>query len=268
MVSLDKDAPIVAKIADFGLSRMKSSELLQETLSTYQWMAPETLGNEGKKVEYDEKADVYSYAIILWEIISLQFPFDEYLDVEEYTYVNPAGEVVFNADAVKLAIENIKLRPTIPKGTPEYLEALIKKCWSHKPTNRPSFAEIIKMLEPDIELSQTMNLSSSITPLAGERQSLSIESHVSNNIVCTNTYKLHDSDDFAPCSLCIVDKTLWIGCNNGMVMLYDISEGNKVSIDSFSKSSPTKFSNRPSESPLGKHMLTPFIRSWFFNQNN
>ena len=39
---------------------------------TYQWMAPEVI--EGRS--YTEKADVFSYGIILWELLTRRIPYD------------------------------------------------------------------------------------------------------------------------------------------------------------------------------------------------
>lgn len=40
-------------------------------IGTYQWMAPEVIGSK----PYTEKADVFSYSIILWEIASREPPY-------------------------------------------------------------------------------------------------------------------------------------------------------------------------------------------------
>ncbi len=40
-------------------------------IGTYQWMAPEVIASQ----KYSEKADVFSYGIILWEIASRMPPF-------------------------------------------------------------------------------------------------------------------------------------------------------------------------------------------------
>jgi len=40
-------------------------------IGTYQWMAPEVIASQ----KYSEKADVFSYGIILWEIASREPPF-------------------------------------------------------------------------------------------------------------------------------------------------------------------------------------------------
>ena len=77
-------------------------------IGTFQWMAPEVINGE----VYTEKADVFSYAIILWEIAAREPP-----------YKNIMG--------TKVSIDVIKydLRPEIPKSTPEVFAKLIKRCW-------------------------------------------------------------------------------------------------------------------------------------------
>ena len=45
---------------------------------TFHWMAPEVLQSQ----EYTHKADVYSYGIVLWEILTRQPPFRNYKPVE------------------------------------------------------------------------------------------------------------------------------------------------------------------------------------------
>ena len=52
------------KVSDFGLARTKaaSSTQPQTQVGTWAWMAPEVL----EQKPYDEKADVYSYGVILW----------------------------------------------------------------------------------------------------------------------------------------------------------------------------------------------------------
>ena len=46
----------------------------RDNLQNPVWMAPEILRNE----EYDQQSDVYSYAIILWELLVCEFPFEEF----------------------------------------------------------------------------------------------------------------------------------------------------------------------------------------------
>lgn len=223
LVSLEKDAKIVAKIADFGLSRMKASKQIQESLSTYQWMAPETLGTSGKKVEYDEKADVYSYGIILWELLTLGFPFDEYLNESKYTYTNPLGKTVFNTDAVKEAIEFKKLRPTIPESTPELLKEIIRKCWSHRPSNRPSFYDIMELLVPGKDIEETKMHIDPIRSSIHHTKTKKGTPKLKNSISCVQSITLHSDVDQVPSRILAIKYRLWIGCHNGAVRVFDIS---------------------------------------------
>ncbi|MQL88977.1 hypothetical protein Taro_021546, partial [Colocasia esculenta] len=64
----------VVKVCDFGLSRMKHSTFLssRSMAGTAEWMAPEVLRNEPS----DEKCDVYSFGVILWELCTLQQPWE------------------------------------------------------------------------------------------------------------------------------------------------------------------------------------------------
>lgn len=65
-----------AKISDFGLSQarkcnQKQRRSIASKLGTPQWMAPEVIRNE----KYENASDVYSFGIILWELLTCQIPF-------------------------------------------------------------------------------------------------------------------------------------------------------------------------------------------------
>ncbi|CAA0402091.1 unnamed protein product [Arabidopsis thaliana] len=62
----------VVKVCDFGLSRMKHHTYLssKSTAGTPEWMAPEVLRNEPA----NEKCDVYSFGVILWELATSRVP--------------------------------------------------------------------------------------------------------------------------------------------------------------------------------------------------
>ena len=89
-------------------------------------MAPEVIRTK----HYSEKADVYSYGIILWEIASREPP-----------YKNMKGTYVI------LEVVNKNLRPAIPSKCPKSFARLIKRCWNKEPNLRPNFKDIIHELK-------------------------------------------------------------------------------------------------------------------------
>ena len=62
------------KVADFGESRTAETNMTIAT-GTYNWMAPEVLTSRN----YTAKADVFSFGIILWELLMNRLP-DRSLD--------------------------------------------------------------------------------------------------------------------------------------------------------------------------------------------
>mmetsp|Transcript_25365 Transcript_25365/g.70562 ORF Transcript_25365/g.70562 Transcript_25365/m.70562 type:complete len:331 (+) Transcript_25365:36-1028(+) len=119
------DTPWV-KISDFGLARIKdeSSEWQRMTraVGSLHWTAPEVHTGE-----YTEKADIYSYAMVLFEIVCREIPFDD----EE------PGQVPM----LTLA-GNRPDMDAIPCHCPEALVQLMQRCWNGLPENRPSFTQI------------------------------------------------------------------------------------------------------------------------------
>ena len=114
----------VAKICDFGVSRYEASDMTAET-GTYRWMAPEVIRHE----KYSMAADVYSFGILLWELIARELPF------AGMTPVQAAFSVAKN-----------HLRPLIPDHASPRLRALISRCWHKDASARPTFNEIVELL--------------------------------------------------------------------------------------------------------------------------
>ncbi|XP_020215642.1 probable serine/threonine-protein kinase SIS8 [Cajanus cajan] len=119
----------VVKVCDFGLSRMKHSTFLssRSTAGTAEWMAPEVLRNELS----DEKCDVFSYGVILWELCTLRQPWGG---------MNPmqvVGAVGFQ-----------HRRLDIPDDVDPAIADIIRQCWQTDPKLRPTFAEIMAALKP------------------------------------------------------------------------------------------------------------------------
>jgi len=116
------------------------------------WLAPEVI----KGQESSEKADVYSYSIVLW-VTSFSFFFSFFLFVPlSYILLQeigsnkaPFGEYEFSFfSQLEDRIVKEKLRPTIPTaGWPEGYVSLIRRCWDDNPYSRPSFFTIVEAIE-------------------------------------------------------------------------------------------------------------------------
>ncbi|KAL9181244.1 hypothetical protein ACHAXT_010049 [Thalassiosira profunda] len=121
------DESYTAKLADFGLSRLKAVRSgMTGNCGTVQWMAPEVLCNE----DYAEPADVFSFGIILWEMLTKECPYDGMTPIQ-----------------CALSVLNENKRPEIPDWCPQSLRALIEKCFLRDPSARPSFSEILTTLD-------------------------------------------------------------------------------------------------------------------------
>ncbi|KAG2468108.1 M3K7 kinase, partial [Polypterus senegalus] len=79
---------------------------------------------------YSEKCDVFSWGIILWEVITRRKPFDE--------IGGPAFRIMW-------AVHN-GTRPPLIKNLPKPIESLMTRCWSKDPSQRPSMEEIVKIM--------------------------------------------------------------------------------------------------------------------------
>ena len=123
-ILLDKN--YVAKIADFGWSRLRNNHMTK-LRGTFQWMAPEVI----TKDNYTEKADVFSFGIILWEFWSKDPPY-------KGVKAKEVGIKVKN---------NANYRPKIPPEVPEEIAELMECCWDADPDKRPTFLDIINFLD-------------------------------------------------------------------------------------------------------------------------
>ncbi|XP_072993846.1 serine/threonine-protein kinase STY46-like isoform X1 [Typha latifolia] len=121
------DEKEVVKVADFGVARVKvQSGIMTAETGTYRWMAPEVIEHR----PYDQKADVFSFGVLMWELLTGKIP---------YEHLTPLQAA--------LGVVQKRLRPTIPKNTHPKIAELLEKCWQHNPTQRPEFSEIIVTLQ-------------------------------------------------------------------------------------------------------------------------
>lgn len=119
----------VVKVADFGVARVKANTgVMTAETGTYRWMAPEVIEHR----PYDHRADVFSFGITLWELLTGKLPYSDLTPLQAAVGVVQKG-----------------LRPPIPKGTHPKLAQLMERCWHTNPSERPEFSEILRMI-PDI----------------------------------------------------------------------------------------------------------------------
>jgi serine/threonine protein kinase len=73
LVSTDPSADVLCKLADFGESRHISATMSRRHIGTPRWTSPEVFAGE----PYNEKADLFSYGMVLWEMCHREIPFSE-----------------------------------------------------------------------------------------------------------------------------------------------------------------------------------------------
>jgi hypothetical protein len=149
----------VVKVADFGCARLvkrqgetqsvakrryaplnnarepllMADRDLSENVGAALWRAPEIFACE----PYGTPADVYSFGIVMWEIVARDIPYNE----REFRWMKNVKEAVLAG-----------ARPSSPGDIDRSYGDLMKECWAGTPSLRPSFTEVVQRLK---RLSQT-----------------------------------------------------------------------------------------------------------------
>jgi tRNA A-37 threonylcarbamoyl transferase component Bud32 len=128
LVNLRDPQRPICKVGDLGLSKVKCQTLISGGVrGTLPWMAPELLNGSSSLVS--EKVDVFSFGIVLWELLTGEEP---YADLHYGVII---GGIVSNT-----------LRPQVPDSCDPEWRSLMEQCWSTEPSERPSFTEIASRL--------------------------------------------------------------------------------------------------------------------------
>lgn len=142
----------VLQITDYGLHELraaaeKDSMGIHELNRNLLWKAPELLNDQSGSVRGSQKADVYAFGMILFEILTRQDAFGGYnfepKDIVDKIRAGPApGEKPFRPDLQMLQEYCIFVQTEIGMGCPEYIRSCMEDCWAELPEQRPDFPTI------------------------------------------------------------------------------------------------------------------------------
>ncbi|XP_062337408.1 ephrin type-A receptor 4-like [Osmerus eperlanus] len=149
---------LVCKVSDFGLSRVleddpEAAYTTRELTGTYhspggkipiRWTAPEAITYR----KFSPASDIWSYGIVMWEVVS--YGERPYWDMN-------------NQDVIKAIEEGYRLPP--PMDCPVCLHQLMLDCWQRERSERPSFSQILNMLDKLIRNPGTLRRTGSERPI-------------------------------------------------------------------------------------------------------
>eukprot|EP01025_Chloroclados_australasicus_P033670 TRINITY_DN3439_c3_g1_i2.p1 TRINITY_DN3439_c3_g1~~TRINITY_DN3439_c3_g1_i2.p1 ORF type:complete len:1321 (-),score=143.42 TRINITY_DN3439_c3_g1_i2:288-3869(-) len=141
------DANLTLKLADFGLAKWKDESIhhTRSITGTVNYMAPEQFS---EFAGISERADIWSLAMVLWECMCGQKPYEKREFAQQYT-----------------AIVIKRQRPKLPISCPTPISKLLSQCWLHEHYRRPSAVDIvqrIKQLQQEFTREQLENHSMKI----------------------------------------------------------------------------------------------------------
>ena len=118
-------------ISDLGFQKLKKyAGIVSGYTNIGAWSSPELIHDKRlTPIKAQIADDVYSFGMIVWEILAEQEPFPGYSRKQLVNTVVDDGN-----------------RPLIPTDTPGDVAELILKCWNPEAKQRPSFAEIFSVL--------------------------------------------------------------------------------------------------------------------------
>lgn len=90
------------------------------------YMAPEV----AQEQSYSEKADVYSFGIMLWQLLSLETPYGK-----------------LHGGKIEYSVCHLNLRPKLDNTWPKPMIKLLEDCWARNPPRRPTMEVVCSALE-------------------------------------------------------------------------------------------------------------------------
>ena len=196
--SLGLDQLINCKLADFGISTHLAPSGVKGIQGTRGFTAPEVLGyNSAQLIAYDCQADIFSFAMVLFQMITRSFPFNELKSVLVHSEIQ---------EGRRPRVSNFLSAHT----SFYFLTGLMKRCWKHTPTDRPTTDEAIwHILNPRVQLTMGVH---------------HLNSQYSLRTACVSTDQsapLCSDLDHSEHTMPLVSE-LWVCCDN--------SEGVEVSV--------------------------------------
>ncbi|KAM7538002.1 hypothetical protein Aperf_G00000072052 [Anoplocephala perfoliata] len=124
----------VVKVGDFGLCRDIYERNYYHKVGAgklpVRWMAPESL----QSAYFTSRSDVWSFGVVLWEIATMAcLPYQGMSHNEVISYVLEGNTLVSGG---------------APINCPPLLQSVMLYCWSYRPTQRPSFLNLLYLLAP------------------------------------------------------------------------------------------------------------------------
>ncbi|XP_058819180.1 guanylate cyclase 32E [Topomyia yanbarensis] len=136
------DSRWVAQISDFGLHEFKSSQeepnKFEKELQRSLWKSPEILRNPHTPSKGTQKGDVYSFGIILYEIMGRKGPWGD---------INLANQDII-ARVISPQNYGIFRPPLRILDAPDYVIQCLQACWEEDPEDRPDIRLVRVKLKP------------------------------------------------------------------------------------------------------------------------
>lgn len=121
------DDNLNVKICDFGLAKLRQDGVpLTSKVGTFSWMAPEVI----RGAYYTETADIYSFGIVAWELLTGQIPF---LNI-------PLTDLI-------ISVVQKELRPPLLAHFTHEQRDFLKSLWNATPSRRVSLSSVLDVLD-------------------------------------------------------------------------------------------------------------------------
>ncbi|KAJ6225869.1 hypothetical protein RDWZM_004414 [Blomia tropicalis] len=118
------------KLADYGISRSSLPTGTKGFGGTEGFMAPEIMLYNGEE-EYTDKVDCFSFAMFMYELCTLRFPFEG----QEFAI----RESIL--DGIRPALSARDLQ-----HLPESFVDLMVRCWAQEPNDRPTISQVVSII--------------------------------------------------------------------------------------------------------------------------